>query len=167
MPFLGLRQPSLRLRRPGRGTLWLCLGKVGPVKHLLVCVGVRVGVCVGRSAASIAHSYKPCNVQRRTHSSLSSLSCPGAYAMWMKSSTSNRNPPPRGCLYPHTRTRNFCKLCRTFVPVPGTSLSSVQRFYPYPEILKFELQCNKYSGYRYIIFIPARNFCKLFTTEQQ
>ena len=62
------------------------------------------------------------------------------HASWMKSSTSNRTPPPRACIYPgitrtrnfcelctiHTRTKNFCELCTTFIPVPGTSVTSVR-----------------------------------------
>ena len=43
---------------------------------------------------------------------------------------------------------------RTFIPIPGTSVSSVR-------------QCHKYPGYGYSIFIPARNLCKLFTPVTQ
>ena len=70
------------------------------------------------------------------------------HASSMESSTSYRAPPPRPCMYLGiTRTRNFCKFCRAFIPVPGTSVSSVR-------------QCHEYRGYGYSIFIPARNFCK-------
>ena len=88
------------------------------------------------------------------------------HASWMKSSTSDRTPPPTACGYPghtrtrnlcnfcrtyiHTRTRNFCKLCTTFKPVPGTSGSSVR-------------QCHKQPGYGYSIFIPAWKFCNFMT----
>ena len=60
-----------------------------------------------------------------------------------------------GINYP---TKNlFCKFCRTFISVPGTSGSSVR-------------QCHKYPGYGYITFITfvssvrpchnTRNFCE-------
>ena len=60
--------------------------------------------------------------------------CPGdvypvktCHASSMESSTSNRTPPPRPCIYLGiTRTWNFYKFCRTFIPVPGTSVSSVR-----------------------------------------
>ena len=39
----------------------------------------------------------------------------------------------------HTRTRNFWKFCKTFIPVPGTSVSSAR---PVPQ----------YPGYGYIMF---------------
>ena len=31
-------------------------------------------------------------------------------------------------------TNNLCKFCRTFIPVPGTSVSSVRHSYPYPQL---------------------------------
>ena len=65
----------------------------------------------------------------------------------------------------HTRTRNFCELCRTFIPVPGTSVSSGRPVQQYP-------------GYGYIVFYPprtsvssvrpshnTRNFCELCNTS--
>ena len=72
------------------------------------------------------------------------------------------NPPihiellPRGCVFTRvfTRTRNFCKFCRIFIPVPGTSVSSAR-------------QCHKYPGYGYSIFITARNCCKFCTSVPQ
>ena len=36
---------------------------------------------------------------------------------------------------PCYNTRNFWKFCKTFIPVPGTSVSSVGHSYPYPELL--------------------------------
>ena len=52
----------------------------------------------------------------------------------------------------HTRTRNFCEFCRTFIPVPETSVSCVR---PVPQ----------YQGYGYsFFFVPARNFCEFCTT---
>ena len=47
----------------------------------------------------------------------------------------------------HARTQNFCELCRTFIPVPGTSVSSVR---PVPQ----------YRGTGTAFFVPARNFCE-------
>ena len=47
--------------------------------------------------------------------------------------------PVYGCGYNiHIHTRNFCELCMTCIPplVPGTSVSSVRRSYPYPELLQ-------------------------------
>ena len=34
------------------------------------------------------------------------------------------------------RTRNFCELWATSIPVPGTSASSVRHSYPYPKLLQ-------------------------------
>ena len=60
--------------------------------------------------------------------------------------------PRRPCIYLGiTRIRNFCKFCRTFKPVPGTSESSVR-------------QCHKYPRYGYSIVIPARNCWKFWKT---
>ena len=36
---------------------------------------------------------------------------------------------------PCHNTRKFWKFCKTFIPVPGTSVSSVGHSYPYPELL--------------------------------
>ena len=33
-------------------------------------------------------------------------------------------------------TKNFCNFCRAFIPVPGTSRSSVRHSYLYPEPLE-------------------------------
>ena len=66
----------------------------------------------------------------------------------------------------HARTRNFCELCRTFIPVPGTSVSSVR---PAPQ----------YPGYGYSIFLyppgtsvssvrpchNTQNFCEFCNTS--
>ena len=64
-----------------------------------------------------------------------------SYASSMKSSTSNRAPPPRACVYPRAlpvpgtyvssaqhqyRTKNFCELCTTFIPLPATWVRSVR-----------------------------------------
>ena len=40
------------------------------------------------------------------------------------------NSPPKGvCIYPSiTRTWNFCKFCRTFIPVPGTCVRFIKIF---------------------------------------
>ena len=58
-------------------------------------------------------------------------------------------------IYPgYYPTKNFCKFYRTFISVPGTSVSSVR-------------PCHKYPGYGYSIFIPARNFCEFCTPVPQ
>ena len=51
--------------------------------------------------------------------------------------------PPEGvCIYPGiTRTRNVCKFCRTFIPVPGTSVGSVR---PCHNTLIFWKFCNTF-----------------------
>ena len=51
-------------------------------------------------------------------------------------------PPQRMCIYPGiARTRNFCKLCRAFIPVPGTSVSSVRPCHITRNFWKF---CNTF-----------------------
>ena len=59
-------------------------------------------------------------------------------------------------IYPgYYPTYNFCKFCRTFIPVPGTSGCSVT---PVPQ----------YPGYgRTACFVPARNFCEFCTLVPQ
>ena len=91
-----------------------------------------------------------------------------------------------------TRTRNFCKFCKTFIPVPGTSVRPVGYSYTYPELMKVlyasdtntrgrgtailylpgtyvssVCQCHKYPGDGYSFFTPARNFCTLCTPVSQ
>ena len=59
-------------------------------------------------------------------------------------------------IYPgYYPTKNFCKFCRTFIPVPGTSGSSVRQSYPYPEILEvlYASATNTRGTGIYIIFI--------------
>ena len=57
------------------------------------------------------------------------------HASWMKSSTSNRTPPPRACIHPGiTRTRTFCEFC-TSKHVQRNYVSSVRHSYPHPELL--------------------------------
>ena len=51
-----------------------------------------------------------------------------------------------------TRTRNFCELCRTFIPVPRTSVSSVR---PVPQYPVTGTAC----------FVPARNFSEFCITS--
>ena len=65
-----------------------------------------------------------------------------------------------GLLYFHTRTWTFCKLCNTFMPVPGISVSSVRPVLQYPEIrvhlilylprtfVSFVRPCHKYPELR-------------------
>ena len=49
----------------------------------------------------------------------------------------------RGIYRGYYPTKNFCKFCRTFIPVPGTSVSSVR-------------PCHKYPGYGYsILYLPG------------
>ena len=43
--------------------------------------------------------------------------------------------PYPGCLPRVLPYKNFCEICRTFIPVPGTSVSSARHSYPYPELL--------------------------------
>ena len=76
-------------------------------------------------------------------------------------------PPEAVCIYPGiTRTRNFCKFCWAFIPVPGTSVSSVRpyhntrnlcyfcrTFIPVPELSVTSI------GHSY----PYRNFCEFCT----
>ena len=52
----------------------------------------------------------------------------GCHRSWVVSSTSNPTLPPEGVfIYTGiTRTRNFCRFCRTFTPVLGTSVRSVR-----------------------------------------
>ena len=71
------------------------------------------------------------------------------------------------CIYPgNTRSRNFCKFCRTFIPVPGASGSSVRpchktrnfwqfckTFIPVPELLLVVWE----------IHTRTRNFCEFCT----
>ena len=40
-------------------------------------------------------------------------------------------PYPRGIYPGYCPTKNFCKFCRTFIPVPGNSVSSVRHSYMY------------------------------------
>ena len=64
------------------------------------------------------------------------------HASWIKSSTSNRTPPRGGVHLPgYTLTRDFCKLCRTFIPVPGTSVSYVRPCHNTRNFWKF---CNAF-----------------------
>ena len=102
------------------------------------------------------------------------------------------NSPPEGvCTYPGiTRTRNFCKLalmpvpgsavspvhlchntrnfwkiCKTSIPVPGTSMSCVRHSCPYPELLcVLHTPCHNPRGAG---TAPARNFCELCTPVPQ
>ena len=61
-------------------------------------------------------------------------------------------------------TTTFCKFCRTFIPVPGTSVRYVRHSYPYPELYVSSVRpWPQYPGYGYNSFIPARNFCEFCT----
>ena len=42
----------------------------------------------------------------------------------------------RGIYRGYYPAKNFCKFCRTFIPVPRTCVSSVRHSYPYPELLE-------------------------------
>ena len=59
-----------------------------------------------------------------------------------------------GIIPGYYHTKNFCNFCRTLMPVPATSGSSVRR-------------CHKDPEYGYGMFIPARNFRKFCTPVPQ
>ena len=59
-------------------------------------------------------------------------------------------------IYPgYYPTKNFCKFCKTFIPVPVISASSACLLW---------LKC---PGYRCSIYSPARNFCDFCTPVPQ
>ena len=76
--------------------------------------------------------------------------------------------PPEGvCNYPGiTRTRNFCKFCRTFIPVPGTSVSSVRPGHNTRNFWKF---CETFIPVPELLLVlrdihtRTRNFCEFCT----
>ena len=64
--------------------------------------------------------------------------------------------------------RIFCKFCRAFIPVPGTSVSSVGHSYPYPELLAvLYARGHNTRGTGTACFVPARSFCELCTPVPQ
>ena len=88
---------------------------------------------------------------------------------WMKSSNSNRTPPPRACIYPGiTRTLNFCEFCTTLIPVQRTSASSVRHSYPYPELVwVLYAPCHNTRGTGTTFLVRTRNFCEFCTPVPQ
>ena len=78
---------------------------------------------------------------------------------------------PRLCSvgYPgYYTSKNFCKFCRTFIPVPGTYGSSVRPSYPYLEFLGvLYARGQNTRGTGTACFVPARNFCELCTPIPQ
>ena len=45
--------------------------------------------------------------------------------------------PLEADIYPGiTRTRNFCELCKIYIPAPGTSVSFVRHSYPFPKLVQ-------------------------------
>ena len=62
--------------------------------------------------------------------------------------------PYPGYLPGYYPTKNFCKFCVTFIPVPGNTVSSVR---PWPQ----------YPGNGYNVCIPFRNFCEFRTPLPQ
>ena len=139
---VGLRPPKFVLRRHSRGTVW----------YDLLHNSIRErGCCPSQHSLSL-HDLSP---RWWLSTALKATSdCLGDVVGVRACHTSSmdppplQTPPPRPCIYlGFTRTRNFCKFCRTFIPVPGTSAISVR-------------QCHS-------IFIPARNFCKFCTPVPQ
>ena len=85
-----------------------------------------------------------------------------------------RNPPlqielrPGGvCIYPGiTRTRDFRKFCRTFIPVPGTSVSSVRPCHNTRHFWKFCKTFIPVPELRLVLYdihTRTRNFCEFCT----
>ena len=71
------------------------------------------------------------------------------------------------CIYPGiTCTRNFCKLCNAFIPVPGTSVSSVR---PYHNTRNFWKFCKTFIPVPELFLVlkdihtRTRNFCDFCT----
>ena len=58
----------------------------------------------------------------------------------------------RGIYRRYYPTKNFCKFCRTFIPVPGTCVGYVRHSHPYPESASSVRPCHKYPGYGYSFF---------------
>ena len=158
---IGLATAIIFLRRHRRGTL---------CDDLLQNSGRERGCCPGR------HSFRftivaSVVVVDNAHTATDCLGDVGpvrtCHASWMKSSTSNRTPPPRACVYPGiTRTRNLCAFC-TSKPVQRTSVSSVRHSTRIRNFCKICTVVPQYPGYRYSIFIPARNLCKFCTPVPQ
>ena len=83
----------------------------------------------------------------------------------------------RVCIDPgYYPTKNFCKFCRTFIPVPGTYWKFCTTFIPVPGTSGSSArESHKYPGYRYIVFITlvssvrpchnTRNFCEFCNTS--
>ena len=72
-------------------------------------------------------------------------------------------------IYPwYYPTKNLCKFCRTFIPVPRTSFTCCTTFIPVPGTSVSSVRpCHKYAGYGYSILKPARNFCDICTPVPQ
>ena len=74
----------------------------------------------------------------------------------------------RGIYLGYYPTKNLCKFCRAFIPVPGTSGSSVRHSYLYPEFLEvLYARGHKTRGTGTACFLPARNFCEFCTAVPQ
>ena len=90
-----------------------------------------------------------------------------------------RTEPYPGYLPGYYPTKNFCKFCRTFIPVPRTSVSSVQLSYPYPNICEFctPVPQNTRGTGTAFLYLPGtsvsfvrpchntRNFCEFCNTS--
>ena len=55
----------------------------------------------------------------------------------------------------NTRTRHFCGFCKRFIPVPGTSVSSVRFSYPYQQLLRDLETIIPVPGVRLRILYPC------------
>ena len=61
-------------------------------------------------------------------------------------------------IYPgYHPTKNFCKFCRTFIPVPETSVSSVRLSNPYPELCELCTPLPQIPGVRvqHFVYLPG------------
>ena len=87
------------------------------------------------------------------------------HASWIKSSLQIELPPEGVCIYPGTtRTRNSCNFCRTFMPVPGTSVSSVRPCHNTWKFWKFcKIQDPELLLVLWDIHTRTRNFCEFCT----
>ena len=67
-------------------------------------------------------------------------------------------------IYPgYYPTKNSCKFCRTFIPVPGTSVSSRRHLYPYPELLRalYARATNTQGTGKAFFFLPETSLCSV------
>ena len=166
--FRSLRLVAVALGRSSWWQNWACdrhdfiLGATAGVRYTMICNRER-GCCpdhhslrfttyrLGGNRRSCPHSYgssrgccprknMPCKLegilQFKSNSSSEGVYLPGYYPypelLWVLCNT-------------HTRTKNSCEFCTTYIPVPGTSVRSVRpchntwgtgtAFYTCPELL--------------------------------